>query len=183
MELLKPSESNLPLYVAALERELDEGHEPFRNSLEIIEGAKKDPSALIATFDDPVGGRLITVDAGMQRAALPSFTRWLYDGEICGSIQFRWKPGTVELPPYCLGHIGYQIFPWKRGQGLATKQLELMLGLTRNIELPYVELTTTLANVASQKVIRKNGGVFIKEFERAAEYGGGMYNLFRIDQS
>jgi predicted acetyltransferase len=42
----------------------------------------------------------------------------MWDGEFCGSIGLRWLPGTEELPPHCLGHIGYAVVPWKRRLGL-----------------------------------------------------------------
>ena len=51
----------------------------------------------------------------------------MWDGEFCGSIGFRWQPGTSTLPPYVLGHIGYAVVPWKRGRGYATQALALLL--------------------------------------------------------
>lgn len=180
MELLTPTELNLHLYLDALERELAEGLEPFHNSLAIIDKARQDPRAFIATLNDPLGGRLISLPGGIERPALPSFTRWLFHDEICGTIQFRWQPGGAELPPWCLGHIGYQIFPWQRGKGLATKQLALMLDFTRSFALPYVELTTDPENSASQRVIAKNGGIYVRRIEREEQYGGGSFNLYRI---
>ena len=58
---------------------------------------------------------------------LPGFVRWLWDGEFCGQIGFRWQPGTEALPPHCLGHIGYAVVPWKRGKGYATRALAMLL--------------------------------------------------------
>lgn len=102
---------------------------------------------------------------------LPSFTRWLWDGEFSGSISFRWQPGTAELPPHVLGHIGYSVVPWKQGRGYATKSLALVLHEARAEGLPYVELTTDSDNLASQKVILANGGQLIEEFRKPAQYG------------
>ena len=180
MELVKPSLETLDLYINALKRQIADGGETFHNSAEIIEEAERDPGGLIATFDDRIGGRIITVAEGVRAAALPSISRWSFDGDICGTIQFRWSPESVELPPYCLGHIGYQIFPWKRSQGYAKKQLALMLEEVAQIGMPYVELSTTLTNFHSQQVIKSNGGRFVKEFEREAQYGGGFFKLYRI---
>lgn len=168
MELITPSEENLDLYLAALRRELEMGEKPFHNSEEILEEAKKNRADLIASYSDLAGGRKFLDDDGVERVALPAFTKWLYrpgDAEVSGTIQMRWEHGTTQLPPYCLGHIGYQIFPWKRGAGLATIQLAQMLEIVKSeVELPYVDITTNVENKASQKVIIKNGGKLIKEF-------------------
>jgi predicted acetyltransferase len=40
----------------------------------------------------------------------------MWDGDFAGAINLRWQPGTAELPPHCLGHIGYGVVPWKRGR-------------------------------------------------------------------
>ena len=45
----------------------------------------------------------------------------MWDGEFCGSIGFRWQPGTTDLPRHVLGHIGYSVVPWKRRLGYATR--------------------------------------------------------------
>jgi predicted acetyltransferase len=58
---------------------------------------------------------------------LPGYSLWMWDGEFCGSIGFRWQPCTTELPPYCLGHVGYSVVPWKRRRGYATRALQLLL--------------------------------------------------------
>jgi len=50
------------------------------------------------------------------------------DGVFSGAIGFRWQGGTAELPPSVLGHIGFSIVPWKRGNGYAKQALNLMLG-------------------------------------------------------
>jgi len=46
--------------------------------------------------------------------------------------------------------------------------------------MPHGGLSTKRDNVASQNVIKANGGIFVKQFERDAEYGGGEFNLYRI---
>jgi len=88
---------------------------------------------------------------------------------------------TVELPPYCLGHIGYGVVPWKRNKGYAKKALQLMLNEIKYCGLPYVELTTDVENEVSQKVILKCGGQLVGEFEKWPSNGGGKGKRFRID--
>jgi predicted acetyltransferase len=104
----------------------------------------------------------------------------MWDGEFCGSIGFRWQHGTSSLPSYCLGHIGYSVVPWKRRRGYATQALALLLPEARREGLDHVELTTDPDNLASQKVITANGGVFIERFKADAAYGGKEELRFRI---
>ena len=58
-------------------------------------------------------------------------------------IGLRWQAGTQELPPHCLGHIGYSIVPWKQRLGYATSALAQLLPEARAEGLLYVELTTS----------------------------------------
>jgi predicted acetyltransferase len=104
----------------------------------------------------------------------------MWDGEFCGTIGLRWQPDTTELPSYCLGHIGYSVVPWKRNHGYATAALRALLPHARSVGLPYVELTTDVVNLASQRVITANGGVLVEEFTKPATYGGAPSLRFRI---
>ena len=47
--------------------------------------------------------------------------------------------------------------------------------------LPYVELTTDPDNVASQRVILKNGGVLVERFDKGPEYHNAPGLRYRID--
>src|SRR5260370_9643 len=96
---------------------------------------------------------------------------WIGEGELCGSIGFRWRPGTAALPPHVLGHIGYAIVPWKGGRGYAKLALKQMLEHARDEGLEYVEITTDPDNVASRRVIEANGGVLLEHFKRPVQYG------------
>src|SRR6478672_8120959 len=104
----------------------------------------------------------------------------MLDTEFCGSISIRWQPGTAELPPHCLGHIGYAVVPWKRGRGYATLALGLLLPDARLEGLPYVEITTDETNVASRKVIEANGGRLVERFDKPKDYGGAPSLRYRI---
>jgi predicted acetyltransferase len=104
----------------------------------------------------------------------------MWDGAFCGSIGFRWQPGTTDLPPYCLGHIGYSVVSWKRRQGYATGALALLLPEAKAEGLAFVEITTDADNVASQRVITSNGGQLVERFNKPAAYGGAPSLRFRI---
>ena len=94
---------------------------------------------------------------------------------------FEWQPGATELPPYVLGHIGFSVVPWKRRRGYATRALALILPEARKEGLAYVELTTDLTNVASQRVIEANGGRLVEQFNKPTVHGGAPSLRFRID--
>jgi predicted acetyltransferase len=141
-----------------------------------------DPVAFVARLDDrEAKGGPITLPDGSQVQRLPGYRRWLWDENFCGSIGFRWQPGTEALPPHVLGHIGYAVVPWKRGRGYATRALALLLPHARAEGLRFVELTTDPDNLPSQKVITGNGGVLVKRFVKEAAYGNEEALLFRID--
>ena len=180
MELVWPAAAHLRSYREALQR----GYSP--NNLrpqvreEELAAIGKDPDAYLrelVNFDG--GGRGVKLPDGSLVPRLPGYRKWMWDGEFCGSIQLRWSP-SGELPEYCLGHIGYSVVPWKQRRGYATRALGLLLAEARERGLPHVDITTTPANVASQKVILANGGVLVEEFEKLASLGGGPELRYRI---
>jgi predicted acetyltransferase len=116
----------------------------------------------------------VTLADGTEAARLPSVRFWLWDGEFCGSIGFRWQVGTEQLPPHYFGHIGYTVVPWKRRLGYATEALRQILPYAKAEGLSYVELTTDPDNKPSNKVIEANGGVMIERFVKSAHYGSAI---------
>lgn len=164
MELVVPSLDRLDAYADALHR----GWSPDNIRLEVaareeLARMAEDAAAFVAALDDrEAKGPPIALPDGTLLARLPGFRRWMWDGEFCGSIGFRWQPGTSALPPQVLGHIGYAVVPWKRRRGYATAALALMLVEARREGLDHVLLTTDPDNEPSQKVILANGGVLIE---------------------
>ena len=75
---------------------------------------------------------------------------------------------------------GYSVVPWKQRRGYATRALGLLVAEARERGLPHVEITTSPANVGSQKVILANGGVLVDEFEKLPSLGGGPELRYRI---
>jgi predicted acetyltransferase len=122
----------------------------------------------------------VTLPDGTKVARLPGYRLWMWDGEFCGSIGFRWQPGTEALPAHVLGHIGYAVVPWKQRRGHATRALADMLPRAREEGLAWVDLTTDPENLASQRVVTANGGVLVARFRKPAEYGGHEGLRFRI---
>jgi predicted acetyltransferase len=61
------------------------------------------------------------------------------------------------------GHIGYDIRPTERRKGYGTRLLALMLHKAKALGLARVFLTCDTENVASAKIIEKNGGVLASQ--------------------
>lgn len=111
VQLVVPFEQYLPSYAAALRRGWSPNNERgLAAALEELEQIETNPASFVASLDDIEGkGTPVKMPDGSAVPRLPGFRRWLWDGEVAGSIGFRWQHGTVELPPYCLGHIGYSV--------------------------------------------------------------------------
>lgn len=182
LRLVSPGEEYLPGYVDALRRGWSpDNTRPEAGGEELLQIESDAASFLAAQCDREGKGPPITLPDGSQVPRLPGYHRWMWDGEFCGEIGFRWRPGTTELPPYCLGHIGYSVVPWKRRRGYATRALALLLPEAAREGLPFVELTTTLDNTASRRVILANGGREVGRFRKIDAHGGAEGLRFRID--
>ena len=139
------------------------------------------PAAFVAALNHPTrGGLPVTLPDGTEVPRLPGMRRWMWDGEYCGAISLRWQPGTTDLPPHCLGHIGYAVVPWKRRLGYATSALGQMLELAREEGLPFVDIVTDDDNTASQAVVRANGGLLEEEFVTPPSSGSHAALRFRV---
>lgn len=182
MILIKPEEGHFESYREGLVRMSSMPNESFyKAETEDLEEIIKDIPGFIAKLDDPDGlAGDIRLPSGAFVPRLPGFHRWMWDGQVCGTINFRWNKASTELPPHCLGHIGYAVFPWKRGLGYASEALRQVLIEVQPLDMPYVEITTNLDNFASQKVIVNNGGVLFEQFTKPGISGGGEGLRYRI---
>jgi predicted acetyltransferase len=182
LSLVWPAPVHLPGYVDALER----GWSPdnVRGAVAAREELGRiaaDPQAFLASMvDREASGAPIALLDGTTVPRLPGYRRWLWDGEFCGSIGFRWQRGTEALPPHCLGHIGYAVVPWKQRRGYATRALAMLLPDVRAEGLRWVELTTSPENIASQRVIEANGGELVERFTTPPGLGSRPELRYRI---
>jgi hypothetical protein len=96
MRLVRPAASHLPSYIAALSRgwcpDKLRGEDGAREELERV---RRDPSLYLERMEDRKAlGDPITLPDGSVVARLPGYRRFLWDGEFCGVIGFRWQRGT-----------------------------------------------------------------------------------------
>lgn len=100
---------------------------------------------------------------------VPQTMYWFYVGD---------KPvGFIKIRHYLNdrlreigGHIGYTIAPEFRGKGYATKMLELALIEAKKLGIDKVRLTCYSSNMASKRVIEKNGGKLVDEREGSLRF-------------
>ena len=181
MRLVLPALPHLAEYTSALARGWSPDNLRPAAAAEELASIAADPERFLdEQVDREAKGPPITLPDGTTVPRLPGIHMWMWDGEFCGEIGLRWQPGTAELPPHCLGHIGYSVVPWKRRLGYATQALRYILPEAIQVGLPYVELTTDASNVASRKVIEANGGCLVERFRKPANYGGAESLRFRI---
>ena len=77
------------------------------------------------------------------------------------------------------GHIGYSVRPSERSKGCGTEMLRLALEKARELGIDRALITCDVANIASQRVILKNGGVL--DSESYSEEGGRVMQRYWID--
>jgi predicted acetyltransferase len=182
MNLVRPTTEHLPSYIAALEQ----GWSPdtargAAAAREILDALRTDPAGYLEKLvDREAKGPPIVLPDGNKVPRLPGYSYWLWDGEFCGSINFRWQKGTTDLPPTCLGHVGYAVVPWKWRLGYATEALRQLLPIVKLEGLPFIEITTDATNHASQRVITANGGLLVEQFVKSAAYGNKPALRFRL---
>ena len=190
VRLLRPRREHLGAYLAALDR----GWSPdnVRKTAAAEEHRRQiatDADAFLALMDDPeAAGGPVTLPDGTTQPRIPSLRRWIWDGDdahgadgFAGSIGLRWTKDGSPLPPHVLGHIGYAVVPWKQRRGLATQALALMLEIARGRGMQEAEITIDPDNLASQKVIERNGGRLVERFDKGAAYGHATGLRYRID--
>lgn len=112
---------------------------------------------------------------GLDAGLVPYTIFWaIVDGEYVGRISVRhYLNENLEKVG---GHIGYDVRPSKRGLGYGSEMLRLVLPEARGLGIEKALLTCDSDNLASRKIIEKNGGVF----EDEVEAGEGKPNKLRF---
>lgn len=94
---------------------------------------------------------------------VPDSTYWLMDdnGTILGRVSIRHK--LTEKLMQRGGHIGYYIRPSARRKGYGTLICKLGLEKARELGIKRVLITCAKDNIASNRIIEKNGGILENE--------------------
>lgn len=110
---------------------------------------------------------------------VPGVEFWLIAeaGLIIGTGRLR-----LSLTPQLereAGHIGYDIRPSQRRRGHGTLLLKLLLEQAKNYGLSRVLLTCDTTNLASARIIEKNGGVYVGQV--TSEESGELISRYWIE--
>ncbi len=101
---------------------------------------------------------------GLGEGVVPASTYWLVDkGEFIGHVSVR--HALDDSLKRRGGHIGYAIRPSKHGLGYGSNILKLVLPHAKQLGIQSVLVTCDKENLASRRIIEKNGGVFTDEVE------------------
>lgn len=76
-----------------------------------------------------------------------------------------------------VGHLGYRVGQAQTGKGIATKALKLLLETVIDKDIKQIKAKTTTNNIASQKVLEKNGFERIATDDEEFEMNGQELNF------
>lgn len=109
--------------------------------------------------------RLAKDRAGLDLAPgwVAATTWWLVDGdEYLGRLSIRHE--LTDALRALGGHIGYDVRPSRRRQGLGTRMLELGLPRAFDLGIDPAMITCDADNVGSRRIIERCGGVLDAEY-------------------
>jgi predicted acetyltransferase len=112
--------------------------------------------------------RLLAREQSPLAGFVPDTVYWAFrESEMVGRISLRHELNESLLREG--GHIGYIVRPSARRQGVATEMLRQILLTESARSIGRLLLTCDEDNLASEKSIRKNGGIL----ENVVDLGGG----------
>lgn len=156
--LITPDPRLKESFLAAMAEFADEGRagdgSGIGRDLELWTGRWETDEGFAAYVAERVAERELVVD---PQWVLCTNLWWVDDGDYVGrmSIRHELNDWLAEVG----GHIGYDVRRSRRGQGHATAMLAAALGICRDLGLDQALLTCDEDNLASRRVIERNGGV------------------------
>lgn len=149
LELVKPVVTFRAAMLSMIDEYKAAGEDLYQG---VVDLAWRDFSAYVRQLEEMDQG------IGLLPGWVPQTTYWMVRDNtfIIGTTRLRHHL-TAALRREG-GHIGYTIRPSERGKGYGTRQLALTLQKAREFGLKRVLVTCDLDNVASARVIEKNGG-------------------------
>ena len=150
MKLVRPSTKYRDSYLVAAK---EQGARPLDANTN-----ESEASQMHSDFEAYVQGLIRRAEGiGLPSGYVPDTILWLVEGdEYIGCVRIRHMLNEHLLNVG--GHIGYEIRPSSRRKGYGTKVLALALPEAQKLGLGRVLLTCDETNVASRKIIEKNGG-------------------------
>jgi predicted acetyltransferase len=135
---------------------------------------REDFPAYVQRLDDEEHG------INLRLGWVPCSVRWLLDdtGAIVGIVLVRHNINNAFLAEE-VGHIGYDVPPFFRGQGYGIACLQVGLELARILRLERVLLFADTNNPASWRTIEHCGGVL--EAERFSSHYRTLVRRYWID--
>jgi len=148
IRLIGPTETLRDAYLQLVEEFFTAG-ERHRDGDD--EDVRRDFAAFIRRLRDHEKG------IGAEEGYVSQSVFWLVrGGRVLGTSRLR--HGLTAKLEVEGGHIGYSVRPSERGKGYATRMLAMTLARARLRGLRRVLVTCDKDNLASARVIRKNGG-------------------------
>lgn len=171
LSLIKSTIELIPLkdeiILFAVETEADKIH---LGDFELMKG---DPEAYLIEVENHSKG----IDLPDKWVPHTRFWYLMNNKRIIGSVDMRHylTPDLEDLG----GHIGYVVRPSERNKGYASSMLAKAIPKASNFGINKLLVTAASANMASRKVVEKNGGIL--ETERYSRLAGRMTSYYWID--
>ena len=164
--LIEPTLSLKDDFYSLAEEFLAEGDQRYR-------GAIGDFERFIQLCSDEAVGR------NLAPGRVPQSIFWLVrDGQrilTCSRLRHTLNTFLEQVG----GHIGYDVRPSERRRGYGTQILRMTLDKARDLGLKQVLVTADSPNVASWRIIEKNGGVL--HGEELSQHTGQLLRKYWIE--